>query len=442
METHHTFCRICEALCGLEGARRDRRRSVRARSAAIHGPDSIAMYVGTAAGFGVLHPIFAQGFMTGLGSKQHVRLGHPGLRQQVRRRPPRLRLPVHSSRSPISTHRLPDHRRREPGRLEVELPAGAQPLPAPARAAARGAKVWSSTRAAPRPPSSAGEHVFIRPDTDVFFYLSFLHELLAAGRHRPSRPVAATPPASTSSPLARALAPSAPPPSPAIPRGPARAGRRLRTPTARRSTPRPASTWAPMARSASGSRRRSTPLSGNLDRRGRHAGRPGHRRLPRLRQEARRAAAEPTSSRVGDFAHGQRRLPRRHPRRRDPHPRRGPGARALRHRRQPADHDGQRGRLRRRFEQLELLVTLDIFRNETGSLATTCCRAPAPLERPDLPFIFPLMLGLQAKPYLQATRADLSPDGEQRDEATIYLDLCRASGCRCSARRCAARPRG
>ena len=27
-----------------------------------HGPDSLAMYVGTAAGFGVLHPVFAQGF--------------------------------------------------------------------------------------------------------------------------------------------------------------------------------------------------------------------------------------------------------------------------------------------------------------------------------------------------------------------------------------------
>ena len=27
------------------------------------------MYVGTAAGFGALHPVFAQGFMTGIGSK-------------------------------------------------------------------------------------------------------------------------------------------------------------------------------------------------------------------------------------------------------------------------------------------------------------------------------------------------------------------------------------
>ena len=33
-----------------------------------HGPNSIAMYVGTAAGFGVLHPVFAQGFMNGIGS--------------------------------------------------------------------------------------------------------------------------------------------------------------------------------------------------------------------------------------------------------------------------------------------------------------------------------------------------------------------------------------
>jgi formate dehydrogenase len=38
------------------------------------------------------------------------------------------------------------------------------------------------------------------------------------------------------------------------------------------------------------------------------------------------------------------------------------------------------------------------------------------------------MLGLQMKPYLQATKAIYEPAGEQRDEATIYLDLARASG--------------
>jgi formate dehydrogenase len=38
------------------------------------------------------------------------------------------------------------------------------------------------------------------------------------------------------------------------------------------------------------------------------------------------------------------------------------------------------------------------------------------------------MLGLQRRPYLQATSALVEPRGEQRDEATIYLQLCRAAG--------------
>jgi formate dehydrogenase len=124
-ETRHTFCRICEALCGLDvtlengrvaeirpdaehvatrgfgcvkglkqhklldspdrlkfplkrvGDRHERisweqalgEIGAKVREISLRlSPDSIAMYVGTAAGFGVLHPIFAQGFMTGLGS--------------------------------------------------------------------------------------------------------------------------------------------------------------------------------------------------------------------------------------------------------------------------------------------------------------------------------------------------------------------------------------
>jgi formate dehydrogenase len=86
------------------------------------------------------------------------------------------------------------------------------------------------------------------------------------------------------------------------------------------------------------------------------------------------------------------------------------------------------GRLREAFGKLELLVTLDLFRNETGSVAHYVLPCTSPLERPDLPFVFPLMLGLQERPYLQATDAILPPPGGVRDEATIYLDLCRESG--------------
>ena len=124
-ETVQTFCRICEALCGLEvtvegdqvvdikpdddhvatrgyaclkGLKQhkmygtpdrllypmqridgelqrvswdDALSSIGGKVRELidnHGRDSIAMYVGTAAGFGVLHPVFAQGFMQGVGS--------------------------------------------------------------------------------------------------------------------------------------------------------------------------------------------------------------------------------------------------------------------------------------------------------------------------------------------------------------------------------------
>ncbi len=71
---------------------------------------------------------------------------------------------------------------------------------------------------------------------------------------------------------------------------------------------------------------------------------------------------------------------------------------------------------------------LDVFPSETAHLATHVLPCTSPLQRPDLPFVFPLMLGLQSRPYLQATRALEARAGEQRDEATIYLDLCRAAG--------------
>jgi len=86
------------------------------------------------------------------------------------------------------------------------------------------------------------------------------------------------------------------------------------------------------------------------------------------------------------------------------------------------------GRLAEAFADLELLVTLDILPTETASAGHYMLPCTTPLERPDLPFIFPLMLGMQAIPYLQATNAVLPPAGEAKDETTIYVELAHASG--------------
>jgi formate dehydrogenase len=83
-------------------------------------------------------------------------------------------------------------------------------------------------------------------------------------------------------------------------------------------------------------------------------------------------------------------------------------------------------RLRKAFQQLELLVCLDILPGETCQEAHYQLPCVDPFQRPDLPFIFPLMLGLQEKPYLQATKAIIEPEAEQRDEASIYIDLAKA----------------
>lgn len=85
-------------------------------------------------------------------------------------------------------------------------------------------------------------------------------------------------------------------------------------------------------------------------------------------------------------------------------------------------------RLSEAMKELELLVVTDIYMNETASLAHYILPATSPLERADLPFVFPLFLGLQSKPYLSATDEVVSRTGQQRDEATIYTDLAKASG--------------
>ncbi|MBL8970758.1 MAG: molybdopterin-dependent oxidoreductase, partial [Myxococcales bacterium] len=237
-ETKHTFCRICEALCGLEvdvegervvAIRPDPRhvasrgfacvkglnqhhlydspdrllyplkrvdgRHVRvswaqalteigAKLRALRGgpgPDSIAMYVGTAAGFGVLHPVFASGFMQGLGSKSLYSSATQDCANKFA-----VAQHVYGF---CFTQPFPDL-----DRTNCLIVVGANPavskwsflqVPAPIAALkqleARGARLFVVDPRRTETAKTAGEHVFIRPGTDVWFYLAFLHELVRTG---------------------------------------------------------------------------------------------------------------------------------------------------------------------------------------------------------------------------------------------------------------------
>ncbi|MDX2008926.1 MAG: molybdopterin-dependent oxidoreductase [Myxococcaceae bacterium] len=483
--THYTFCRICEALCGLTvtvennhvtriapddahvatrgfscpkglkqaklyaspdrikypekrvGDRWERITWAQAMEEignkvrqlrGEQGPDSIAMYVGTAAGFGVLHPVFAQGFLTAVGSKSM----YASATQDC------------SNKFAVSnlvygfpfTQPFPDL-----DHTECLIIVGANPViskwsflqvPNPGKTLqemkARGARVIVIDPRRTETAKVAGEHHFIRPNTDPYFYLSFLNELERQGGVKRDIASAQAEGIDEVLALARAWPPERTGPITTIP---ADVLRELVTVfrTAKGASIY-SSTGVNMGTNGSLGfwlQECINLLSGNLDRRGGTLVGRGVIDFPAFGKKN-GVLVRPDRSRIGDFLSVNDAFP-------------GgiladeiltPGPKQVRALfvtgGNPLITMANAGRLKKAFGELELLVTLDLFRNETGSLAHYVLPATTPLERPDLPFIFPLMLGLQKKPYMQATRAVVEPEHEQRDEASIYLDLCRASG--------------
>lgn len=82
-------------------------------------------------------------------------------------------------------------------------------------------------------------------------------------------------------------------------------------------------------------------------------------------------------------------------------------------------------RMREAFSALDLLVVVDMFQNETADLAHYCLPATSFLERADLPLA---VTGFALDNYAQYTDAVVAPDGEQKPEHWIFRELARAMG--------------
>ncbi len=393
-----------------------------------HGPDSIAMYVGTAAGFGVLHPVFAAGFMQGVGSTSMFASATQDCANKF--------AVAHQVYGFPFTQPFPDL-----DNIECLIIVGANPaiskwsflqVSNPIRRLkeieARGAKIFIVDPRRTETAKVAGEHVFIRPNTDVFFYLSFLHELLrtttidrahvdeymtgfdelcaVAEAWPPERTAEVTQiPADILREMVRAYRDAD--------------GAALYCSTGvNMGTNGSLAFWLQEAINA---------ISGNLDRRGGTIVSTGVIDFAAFGKKT-GVLLQQNESRIGGFKSVNDALP-------------GgiladeiltPGDRQIKALfvtgGNPLITMANSERLRDAFKELELLVVLDIQPSETASVATHVLPCTSPFQRPDLPFVFPLMLGLQSKPYLQATRAIIPPKGEQRDEATIYVDIAKASG--------------
>jgi formate dehydrogenase len=487
-QTHTTFCRICEALCGLEmqvedgriisvapdeahvatdgfacikGLRQheiygspDRLRFPLARGArprgqlertswddalaaigakaraivAEHGPDAIAMYIGTAAGFGVLHPIFAQGFMTGLGSKSMYASASQDCSNKFAVAQQMYGFPF--------TQPFPDVDNCEclivvganPAISKWSFLQVSNPIARLKAITARGGKLFFVDPRKTESAKVAGEHVFIRPGTDVFFYLAFLHELFAIGGvdyplvarfmrgFDRLRDVVREWSPERAAEVTRMDA--------AVLRRMVRCYREAKGAALYSST---GVNMGPEGSLAFWLQEAINAVSGNLDRRGGTLVGKGVIDFAKLGNKY-GLLMRSDRSRIGDFASVNDAFP-------------GgtladeiltPGARQIRALfvtgGNPLITMANADRLRRAFGSLELLVVLDILPSETAQIADYVLPCTSPIERPDLPFMFPLMLGMQSRPYLQATERVVAASGEQRDEATIYLDLARACG--------------
>ena len=489
IETRHSFCRICESLCGLEvdverpgGAERitairpnqrhvatsgfaclkglnqhklydspdrlqvpekrvgDRWEPISWEQAISeigakvkqlrgdHGADSIGMYVGTAAGFSMLHPIFAQGFMQGLGSRSIYASASQDCSNKF--------AVAHEVYGFPFSQPYPDV-----DNTSCLIIVGANPVvskwsflqvPNPVRRMkeirARGGRIWVVDPRRTETAKVAGSHVPIQPTSDVFFYLSFLHEVIARGgvdRDRVARFMTGF---ETVEKLVQDWSPE-------------RAAEVTRIPpeTLREMVGDYLAADGACLYSSTGVNMGSqgalcfwlqeviNAVTGNLDRRGGTLMGEGIVDFARFGVRSGMFVSE-NRSRIGGFQAVNDAMPG------------GVMADEI-----LTEGEGQlralfvtggnplitmanAGRLRSAFEKLELLVTLDIYRNETGSLAHYTLPCVSPFERPDLIFAFPLLMGMQSRAYLQATEAVVAPAGQQRDEASIYLDLCEAAG--------------
>lgn len=484
IEKKYTFCRICEVLCGLEVTTEnntvtavvpDREhvatkgfacpkgisqhhlysspdrlkypmkregnewkriswhtalKEIGAKVAQIrreYDPRAIAMYVGTAAGFGVLHPIFAQGFMTGIGSVSMFSSSTQDCSNKFAVAQEMYGFPF--------TQPFPDLKN-----IGCLIIVGANPamskwsflqVPDPVRKlkaiVQRGGKLFIVDPRKTETAQAAGEHIFIRPGTDLFFYLSFLHEVIKQGGVKTDRvknfmtgfealePLAAEWPATRTEQvtgISSAMLSE-------MVREYLRAdGAALYCSTGvNMGTHGTLAFWLQECINA---------ITGNLDRKGGTLVSKGIIDFPKFGSK-RGLLMRSIPSRVGHCRSVNDAFP-------------GgiladeiltPGKEKIRALfvtgGNPLITMTGSNHLRDALKELDLLVVLDILPTETATLAHYVLPCTSPLERPDLPFIFPLMLGLQHSPYLQATEAMITPAEEQRDEASIYLDLCRYS---------------
>jgi anaerobic selenocysteine-containing dehydrogenase len=363
-----------------------------------HGPQSVGFYIGNPCGFSTTIPIFLNGLASAVGTKKVFSVGSLDCANK-------FRVSDELYGSPF-TLTFPDTKNTKflmmiganPAVSHTSVMQLPHPITELKAIEARGGKVVFLNPRRIETAKAVGEHHFIRPGTDVFFLVSFLRELLEigaidqekVGRHMSGlEDVAAmvyawTPektekvtqvPAATLRALARQYAEAE--------------GASLFCSTGvNQGGFGTLAFWILEVINAA---------SGNLDRKGGSVVSKGAIDLPKLGKRGgmfRRGR----QSRFGNLPIVADNLP----------------TTTL------ADEIA--------FKELDLLVSMDLFRSETAEISDFVLPGPTFLERPDLQMAFQLMSGTQPVRYLQYTDPVLKMPDTVRDEWWVFSEIARTAG--------------
>ncbi len=479
MKQHKTFCRICEAQCGLVVTTRDEQiiriepnkqhvassgyacikglkmgdfvhspdrlktplKKVNGRFEAIswkqalreigdklraihrqHGGESIAAYMGNPIGFSLWPSMTMAFFLRAFGAHK---LFTPGTQDCANKFAGGERLfggPNDQVFPDIDHTQLLIAVGTNPVISKMSFISAPHPMDRIAAIEERGGKVYWINPRHTESAKRAGEHVAIRPDTDVFFMLGFLHEIIrrnAVNREHVARymngydllaqTVSAWPPrrvaAVTLIPEEKMqqmvtdyLAADGAAIFSATGVNQGRFGLMVY--------------WLQEAINA---------ITGNLDKRGGVlAGRAVFPRAP--------AAGAPMISRIGNTPYVNSTIPAAIMADEILTPGAGQVRAMFNMSGNPLLTCPGSRRLATAFDQLELFVCLDIVRNETAEYADYILPTLHSLERADVPFYFFTMMGLMPVRSFSYTDAVVAAAGEARDEGLIFRQLCRIAG--------------
>jgi anaerobic selenocysteine-containing dehydrogenase len=395
-------------------------RDIRGR----HGPHAVGMYMGNPSAFSVPHPIFASGLLRGLGTRQLYTAGSQDCANKFAAAQEMFGSPM--------IQPVPDFDRircfviigSNPAISQMSFIHAPRPIERLKAIEKRGGKVVFVNPRRTESAEQVGEQLFIRPDTDVFFLLSFAHEVFAR------RGVDGT--------VLRHLEHVRELEAVALPWPPERTAEvtgigveALRKLVAEFLKPGGSALYASTGLNqgkhgtlAAWLLNALNAVTGNLDRHGGVLVPRGLVNMP-LWSKLGGAGMSRQRSRIGGFTALVDALPA------------GiladeiltPGQDQLRalivSAGNPVLSCANGPRLEKAFGELELVVSIDMFRNETGNHAHYVLPATSFLERDDMPLG---IHGFQPAPYLQYTERVVEPDGEQQDEWWIFTRLAEAAG--------------